>query len=260
MSRIRHLRRSTFAAAFLAAAAVVVGVPAAVAGHESPAPNPTPTRSSQISNLGLVENQIKYYYGDPTGTGVATATSPYAKEVKGIEQRITGLLATKAGHHKASKAKKAIVLDVDDTSLLTYNYEIATQFAYTPASNADYVLGEKFPAVFGMDKVATWATKHGYALFFVTGRPIAQEDATIGNLAKVGFPAATDVYTKDQTASYLSSCAPTCTTIQYKSLTRKLIESKGYDIVANVGDQFSDLEGGYADHSFKMPNPMYYLP
>ena len=65
---------------------------------------------------------------------------------------------------------------------------------------------------------------------------------------------------KDQTQPYLSSCAPSCTTIQYKSLTRRLIESQGYDIVANVGDKFSDLEGGFADRTFKMPNPMYFLP
>ena len=51
-----------------------------------------------------------------------------------------------------------------------------------------------------------------------------------------------------------------CPTIQYKSGTRAYIESKGYDIVANFGDQFSDLENGFADKTFKMPNPNYYLP
>ena len=51
-----------------------------------------------------------------------------------------------------------------------------------------------------------------------------------------------------------------CPTIQYKSGTRAYIESQGYDIVADFGDQFSDLEGGFADKTFKMPNPNYYLP
>ena len=61
----------------------------------------------------------------------------------------------------------------------------------------------------------------------------------------------------------LRFCGPptsTCTTTQYKSLTRAYIESQGYNIVANFGDQFSDLIGGYADRTFKLPNPMYYLP
>ena len=51
-----------------------------------------------------------------------------------------------------------------------------------------------------------------------------------------------------------------CATIQYKSGTRAYIESQGYDIVANFGDQFSDLLGGFGDKTFKMPNPNYYLP
>jgi hypothetical protein len=55
---------------------------------------------------------------------------------------------------------------------------------------------------------------------------------------------------------WLASCART----QYKSLTRQHIESLGYDIVANFGDQFSDLNGGFADETFKIPNPMYFLP
>jgi HAD superfamily, subfamily IIIB (Acid phosphatase) len=43
-------------------------------------------------------------------------------------------------------------------------------------------------------------------------------------------------------------------------LTRAHIESLGYDIVGNFGDQFSDLNGGFADETFKIPNPMYFLP
>src|SRR5512133_434797 len=54
--------------------------------------------------------------------------------------------------------------------------------------------------------------------------------------------------------------AASCPTTQYKSGTRAYIESQGYDIVADFGDQFSDLKGGFADKTFKMPNPNYYLP
>jgi hypothetical protein len=46
----------------------------------------------------------------------------------------------------------------------------------------------------------------------------------------------------------------------YKSATRAHIESLGYDIVANLGDQYSDLRGGHADRAFKLPNPNYFLP
>ena len=53
-----------------------------------------------------------------------------------------------------------------------------------------------------------------------------------------------------------------CTTVQYQSLTRRHIESLhgGQDIVQNFGDQYSDLQGGDADATDKLPNPMSFLP
>jgi hypothetical protein len=48
--------------------------------------------------------------------------------------------------------------------------------------------------------------------------------------------------------------------IPYKAGARCRLERRGYDNVANVGDQYSDLLGGCADRAFKIPNPMYFLP
>ncbi len=42
--------------------------------------------------------------------------------------------------------------------------------------------------------------------------------------------------------------------------TRKHDESLGYRIVANVADQFSDLEGDHGQRAVKLPNPMYFIP
>jgi HAD superfamily, subfamily IIIB (Acid phosphatase) len=47
---------------------------------------------------------------------------------------------------------------------------------------------------------------------------------------------------------------------EYKSGTRKYVSSLGYAIVADFGDQYSDLLGGDAGHQVKLPNPMYYIP
>jgi acid phosphatase len=41
---------------------------------------------------------------------------------------------------------------------------------------------------------------------------------------------------------------------------RAAIEDEGYTIVANVGDQPSDLEGGHAERAFLLPNPFYRVP
>ena len=124
--------------------------------------------------------------------------------------------------------------------------------------------GQKFPAVPGMVDMVNQAAKEGYAIIFITGRPAAQEAATLGNLTSdgigvdAGYPAADDalndgedgLFTKPAVADYpdylKTACAGdpngSCTTIHYKSATRAHIESLGYDIVANFGDQFSDLK------------------
>ncbi len=61
-------------------------------------------------------------------------------------------------------------------------------------------------------------------------------------------------------AGAIVSAGKSCTTLYDKSATRAHIESLGYDIVGNFGDQFSDLEGGFADRTFKLPDPNDFLP
>jgi acid phosphatase len=46
----------------------------------------------------------------------------------------------------------------------------------------------------------------------------------------------------------------------FKAPERAKIEMKGYTIIANVGDQPSDLAGGHAERTFQLPNPFYRVP
>jgi hypothetical protein len=51
------------------------------------------------------------------------------------------------------------------------------------------------------------------------------------------------------------------TATAYKSEKRKEMEAEGYRILGNSGDQWSDLLGySMSARSFKLPNPMYYIP
>ena len=240
----------------------------------------TPTSEKQITNLDVLRQQIRNYYGDPLGTGTFAPDSSYAKEAAGVAAKGSEKLARVARWHKSAPAK-AIVLDVDDTSLATWNYEIFSNWSFNPATNATYVTNQLFPPVPGMVDMANTASAEGYAIFYLTGRPATQEAATLGNLTSdgigvdAGFPAPTTLndgedglFTKPAVADYpdylKAACAGdpngSCTTAHYKTATRAHIESLGYDIVANFGDQFSDLVGGFADKTFKLPNPNYFLP
>ncbi|GIM94143.1 HAD family acid phosphatase [Paractinoplanes toevensis] len=238
----------------------------------------TPRSEKDVTNIDVLRQQLRNYYGDPLGTGTFAADGNYAREATGVAADGTRYLAHARTHGHATKA---IIMDVDDTTLATWNYELASNWAYNAAANADYVLGQKFPAVPGMVAMAKAAEREGYAIFYLTGRGTAQEAATLGNLTAdgvgidAGYPKPTTLrggedglFTKPDVAAYpaylKTACAADpdgkCTTIHYKSATRAHIESLGYDIVANFGDQYSDLKGGYADKTFKLPNPNYYLP
>jgi len=279
MSALRALRRRPrLAVATLVITAV--SITAAVALAAGPAIQTiTPTSADDITNLDVLRQQIRNYYGDPLGTGVFSPDSNYAKEAEFVARSSRLTLFGRVPTHVSSS--KAIVFDVDDTTLATWNYEVFSNWSYNPTTNAQYVNGQLFPAVPGMVDLAWAAARAGYSIFFLTGRPATQEAATLGNLTHdgigvdAGYPAPTKLndgedglFTKPAVADYpdylKAACAGdpngSCTTIHYKSATRAHIESLGYDIVANFGDQYSDLVGGYADNTFKMPNPNYFLP
>ena len=276
LSRVRRPARRTL---LLVVPALVLGVGggAALAATAQPAiQTTTPVTDAQVPNIDVVRQQIKNYYGDPLASGQVGADSNYTKQVAQVVGTAEGWLTAQT--HKATTGRKAILLDVDDTSLNTYNYEIAANFAYNPSANAQFVLGQQFPAVPGMAGLTQQAAAEGYAVFYLTGRGASQEQATLGNLTAdgvgvdAGFAAPTPVsptvdglFTKPAPADYpaylTAACGgAACSTVQYKSATRAYIESQGYDILANFGDQQSDLTGGSADRTFKLPNPMYFIP
>ena len=225
-----------------------------------------------IPNIDSVKKTIAVYYGDP-GTGIASKTrSPYISELKAIATKQRKALKARYRAAVARGEKPALVFDTDDTTLFTYDMEVAAMhFTFDPALQDVYVQDQRFPATPAMVAYVKAAQKAGFTIFGLTGRNDAQKAATIANLAKVGYPAdafvADRFFTKPKSGqpypAWVSGCAggSTCTTIEYKSKTRAHIEDDlGYTVVANYGDQYSDLLGGYADRAVKLPNPTYYLP
>ncbi len=281
MKRFTWLRRAPRLMIVLAVLALGVGGAVAL-GADGPAiQTKTPHKEKDVTNIDVLRQQIRNYYGDPLGTGAFADDSYYAKEAGKVAEQGAHWLKDRA--HNKHLVNKAIVLDVDDTTLATWNYEIFSNWAYNPGTNATYVDGQLFPAVPGMVDMVQQAAQEGYAIIFLTGRPATQEASTLGNLTvdglgvDAGYPQPTTLndgedglFTKPAVANYpdylQAACGVeisgghSCTTIHYKSATREHIESLGYDIVASFGDQYSDLEGGFADKTFKLPNPNYYLP
>jgi predicted secreted acid phosphatase len=278
---LRRLPRLAIGVAAVAVAGIVVAVALAA---EPAIKTSTPRFADQVTNIDVLRQQLRNYYGDPLGTGVFGEDSNYAKEASFVA-KVGGLWLDAKARSQRKSDTKAIVLDVDDTTLATWNYEIFSNWAFNFNTNQDFVLAQRFPAVPGMVDMVNKAAAEGYKIFFLTGRGQAQETATLGNLTKdgigvdAGYPTPSTLsngedglFTKPAVGSYPDYlnkpefCGPSiaagasCPTVLYKTGVRAHIEDLGYDIVGNFGDQFSDLEGGHADKTFKLPNPNYFLP
>jgi predicted secreted acid phosphatase len=222
---------------------------------------------ANIPNIDVVKKTIATYYGDP-GTGIANKTaSPYISEMNRLVAKMKADLPREYAKSLRSGKTPAIVLDTDDTMLETYDYEVGQMhFNFNPALNNADILAEGFPATPAMVGFENYARSLGFAVIGITGRSAAQQTASIENVTKVGYTgfSTSNYYVKwvaGQQPSYISCATVTCTTVEYKAGTRKHLEKDlGYDVALNVGDQWSDLQGGYSRHSVKLPNPTYYLP
>ena len=152
--------------------------------------------------------------------------------------------------HKGPRPRKpAIVLDIDDTSLSLYACAKAKNFEEATLCAVETDL----PAISQVRSLYRWARAQKVAVFFITGRPEGLRSITVTALGNAGYSGKLRLDLKP--ASYAKPSV-----VAYKSGARKAIERKGYRILANLGDQQSDLKGGYSLKRYKLPNPMYFTP
>ena len=151
------------------------------------------------------------------------------------------------GHGK----KLALVLDIDETSLSNYDAIQKDNFTFGINSQREAIdeTGVKIQPTLDLFNLAK---QNGVAVFFITGRRENTRAHTESNLKREGYEGWQQLFLKPD--------ASTDTTVQYKSGARANIEQQGYRIIANVGDQYSDLAGGHEDVGFKLANPFYFLP
>ena len=216
--------------------------------------------STTSYNAGDWENTLRAYhdsgaYNNQIAQIDAIAEKALARRVhKGHFRARKGHF--KKGHGRARVAmyhdkKLAIVLYVDETSLSNYTAINADNFTFGPASQAEATneIGTAIAPTLALFKDAQ---QNGVAVFFITGRRENTRAHTTSNLNREGFTGFTQLILKPD--------ASTDSTVVYKSNARAGIEQQGYDIIENVGDQYSDLAGNHADVGFKLANPFYFLP
>jgi hypothetical protein len=205
----------------------------------------------------------------------------YDADIAKVLDEASAWVKARAPEVVAAGKAPAIVLDIDETSLSNWIRIYRDNFDYVRAGPCDlndntkpcgdlaWQSSGKAPAIGPTRDLYKLARCIEAALpckpidvFFITGRrengtPVdgkTPRQWTRDNLIAAGYADVAD--------DHLFLRGDVDNGVQdYKSTKRAEIETKLHmQIIANIGDQQSDLDGGHAERPFKLPNPFYFIP
>ena len=208
---------------------------------------------SEPPNLDELKQQLLVY----RNSGV------YERQLAAVAAKARAYIEQRAGE----VARPALVLDIDETSLSNWPRILADDFGYIPSGTCNrlprgpcgsyaWELKAVAPAIQPTLNLFNAARAKGVAVFFITGRNDSERAATIRNLRHAGYRGWTKLIMKP-VGLKLKSAA------HFKAPERAKITAAGYTIIANMGDQPSDLAGGNPadpEEQFLLPNPFYRIP
>ena len=213
----------------------------------------TATGLTPEANLGELKRTLTRYHDERRDNG----RSAYERDQSAVGEAATVWIKQQA----ARVAKPAMILDVDETSLDNWLEIKRNDFGYivkgtctlepgTSCGALAWNASGRAPAIRSTLALFNAARANGVAVFFVTGRHEAERAVTEANLRAAGYEGWAGLVMRPDGRSTPSAA-------DYKAPERARLVRRGYTIIANVGDQPSDLAGGYAQRSFLMPNPFY---
>lgn len=229
--------------------ALIAFAPAALAEPPAP-PAPIIPPPVQPANIGDLKVEATHYYDSGAYlTDLQSAAAPAIAWVAEEAPRVD---------------RPAVVFDIDETSLSNWEAIKANDFGRVidgpcdklpegPCGWQAWDLRAESTVIQPTMDIFTTARERGVATFFITGRPESQRAATERNLGAVGYTGYTQLIMEPIGAHYVSAA-------DFKAPQRAGIERQGYTIIANVGDQPSDLDGGFSERTYLLPNPFYRIP
>lgn len=207
-------------AAALAAAFALVAVPVTSA-------DATETATARTSAQAAAP--VTAAAATPAALAASVDYNVWRQEVAAVVAEARPWIESRTG--SAGGEKQAIVLDIDNTALETHFHP----FWELPT-----------PAVRDVRDLARYADTRGVAVFFLTARPGIIHSLTDWNLKKAGYPV-DGLYVRSLPDLFEEVSA-------YKTEQRAAIEAKGYKIIANIGNNTTDIVGGHAERTFKLPD------
>jgi len=237
-------------AAAAAVAALLLATPAAIRAAECPAPHEPriPPSEQPAINLDKHKKQLLAYHD---GNYIDDIAAVIADARAYVERR-------------ADPVKNpAVVLDIDETSLTNWTNLEEDNFGFIKdgpcpeqpnlACGFDaWILAAHAGPIEPTRTFFNAIRARNVSVFFITGRRDRQRDATLLNLDHAGFQGWTKLVTRPDSDTNHSI-------VPFKSGERAKIQAAGYTIIATIGDQQSDIDGGAAECGFKLPNPFYFI-
>lgn len=225
----------------------------ALAACSPQATNPATAPAAHLTqppNVGDAKTAATAYY----------VYGAYQRDFAAVTDAAADWLATRAPQVR----RPALVLDIDETALSNWEVIKADDFGRIiggPCTAlpegacgwASWDLLARSTVIAPTLSLFRTARAAGVDVFLITGRPEAQRDATERNLRAAGYDGYARVFMVPDGARFAAAAA-------FKAPVRASIEREGYTIIANAGDQPSDLEGGSAERRFLLPNPFYRIP
>ena len=206
------------------------------------------TSSAAVGNLFDAQRRVEQYI----------ASGRYEADFAKVAHEAKAYVERRA----ASATRPAIVLDIDETSLSNWPAYKANGWGRVldggcnleqgPCGIRAYQGLAQAKALTPTLELVTRAKALGVAVFFISARPSALREATERNLRDQGY-VWDGVIVLPEGARFTSA-------VDFKAPERKRIAERGFSILLSMGDQDSDLRGGYAERTFKLPNPVYFLP
>lgn len=190
------------------------------------------------ANLSLLKEDLCAYVDSGAyGRDLATVA---AQAEAWLNQR-----APRGGPHLA------VVFDLDETLLSNLPLMRRLDFGYVPALWTEWVAAGQAPVIAPVREVYRTARRLGLEVIFLTGRRERDRAGTEQNLRALGCG--------DYTLLIFKPDAATEHTGAFKLAARRRLTAAGHVIIANIGDQDSDLAGGFAERTFKLPDPFYLM-
>ncbi|MFF8262800.1 HAD family acid phosphatase [Streptomyces virginiae] len=229
MRSSRRIRTPRTAAVGVAAAAAVLTLVPATAAQAAPvaasAPVSAPAAASAAASASASASAPG---GNAAILGIDYAT--WQREVAAVVDAARPAIEQRIANSPAGE-RPALVLDIDNTSLETDFHWFWTY---------------PTPAITKVRALTQYAHARGVAVFFVTARPGIIHSLTEYNLKAVGYPVS-GLYVRD-----LPDLFEEVST--YKTAKRAEIEARGYTIIANIGNSPTDMVGGHAERTVKLPD------